>query len=225
MTIKSYYANNRIYDFEANIINITQENEDFLVELDSTYFYPEGGGQPSDKGTIGGVRVLDVIKSDDTVLHKLKTRPSKTTLNCSINKEHRDHYMTQHSGQHLISGVLKHSLNIDTLSVHLGEYETTIEIDKASISESEITKLEDDCNALIRSSKNIIYHETDDDGLKEFNIRRSSKYSGYIRVVEIENYDFVPCGGVHLSNLSEICNSRVKLYSLHQNRWDTSRCK
>lgn len=210
---ENYYNNNRIYQFETEVLSCTEsESGKSLVELSGTYFYPEGGGQPADRGTIDGFKVLDVQKVDDKVIHTISGKPKKNKVNCIIDKEFRDHYMIQHTGQHLISAVLKHQLNIDTLSVHLGDYESRIEIDRKEITTAEIDQLEDIINELITSGKKVIYHETDDDGLKTFNIRRASKYSGYIRVVEIEGYDSVPCGGVHLSNLYELGLIKVSGY-------------
>lgn len=202
---ENYYNNNRLYNFETKVLSTYEDKDGFFqVELEGTYFYPEGGGQPSDKGTIDGLEVLDVQKINSKIYHKLKTKPTGNNVLCSIDKNNRDHYMVQHTGQHLISAVLKNELNIDTLSVHLGEQTTKIEIDRSKITKEELDKLEDVVYELICSGKKIKYHETDDEGLSNFNIRRASKYSGYIRVVEIEDYDSVPCGGVHLSNLYEL---------------------
>lgn len=199
-----YYTDNRVYNFKANVTVSEERDGNFHLELDQTYFYPEGGGQPSDKGSISGIELIDVKKIDSKVIHILKEKPDTKEVNCIIDRQFRDHYMVQHSGQHLISAVLKHELNIDTLSVHLGVEKTTIEVDISEITEDEISRLEDKCYDLITNNRSFIYHETDDDGLKKFNIRRESKFTGYIRLVEIDGYDCVPCGGVHLSNLHEI---------------------
>lgn len=210
---QNYYNNNRKYKFETKVLSSNKdENGYYQITLDGTYFYPEGGGQPADKGTINGIEVLDVQKIDNIVYHKLESEPKDNTVKCSIDKEFHDHYMVQHTGQHLLSAVLKNELDIDTLSVHLGEQVTTIEINSSKISTEQLYKLEDFTNNLISSNKRIIYHETDDEGLLNFNIRRTSKYSGYIRIVEIEGYDTVPCGGVHLSNLYELGLIKVSGY-------------
>lgn len=200
-----YYLDNRIYNFEADIEAITEDSPGiFNVELNFTYFYPEGGGQPADKGYIDGIEVIDVQKIDGKIVHSLKKRPGNFMVKCSLDKSHRDYFMTQHSGQHLISAVLKNELDIDTLSVHFGLKVTTIEIDRPKISDRELELVEDKVYDLITGGNEIIYHETNDEGLKNFDIRRESKYKGYIRIVEIKGYDSVPCGGVHLKNLYEI---------------------
>ncbi|MGL1894519.1 MAG: alanyl-tRNA editing protein [Spirochaetaceae bacterium] len=205
MTLKKYYLDNKIYNFEAKITSITKNDRGlYLIELNETYFYPEGGGQPGDRGLIGNIKVIDTIKENDNILHILEKEPLDKVVTCVIDRDHREHFMVQHSGQHLISAVLKKELDLDTLSVHLGENETTIEIDSTQINDNDLLNIENRCFELISNNNNIIYHETDDEGLKDFNIRRSSKYSGYIRVVEIEGYDCVPCGGLHLSNISQI---------------------
>ncbi|WP_187759804.1 alanyl-tRNA editing protein [Thiospirochaeta perfilievii] len=203
--IKKYYLDNRKYNFETSIKKIVKIDDNLYdIELKETYFYPEGGGQPADRGTIDSLEVVDVQKKSGGVVHRVKGEPKGPLVNCIIDKNHRDHYMVQHTGQHLISAVLKHELDIDTLSVHLGNLYTTIEINRSDILDSEIAVLEDKIYDLISQGNRVIYHETDDEGLKNFNIRRESKYKGYIRIVEIENFDFVPCGGVHLSNIHEI---------------------
>ncbi len=203
--IKGYYNNNRIYEFQANITSITINSEGlYSIELDETYFYPEGGGQPGDIGYINNIKIINTIKEDDKIFHISEESLTLCKAECSIDKEHRDHFMIQHTGQHLISAILKHELNIDTLSVHLGKDLTTIEIDRDSINNYEIELIEEVSYKLITSGKKVIYHETDDAGIKNFPIRRDSKFNGYIRIVEIEDYDFVPCGGVHLKNLYEI---------------------
>ena len=210
---ENYYNNNKIYEFETEVVETEITNtEQSLIQLAGTYFYPEGGGQPADKGTINGLKVLDVQKINGKVQHTVDGIINLGPATCVIDKQHRDHYMVQHTGQHLISAVLKHELDIDTLSVHLGQETTTIEINRTGITENEIAQLEDAIYKLITSNKKVIYHETDDEGLQNFNIRRSSKYSGYIRVVEIEDYDCVPCGGVHLSNLSEVGLVKISGY-------------
>lgn len=202
---ENYYNDNRKYQFETDIISSSKDdNGNYLIKLNGTYFYPEGGGQPGDKGSINGFKVLDVQKIHGGIIHTINGKPEGTRAECKIDRDHRDHYMVQHSGQHLISAVLKHELDIDTISVHLGEIESKIEIDRSTISTDEIERLEDVINSYISTGKKVLYHETDDIGLSAFNIRRESKYTGYIRVVEIEGYDSVPCGGVHISNLYEL---------------------
>lgn len=199
-----YYQNNRVYNFTTNIIKSTPYGKEYHVILEETYFYPEGGGQPGDLGYINSTSVINTIKSGSDIIHICSDYPGDGLAECRLDREHRDHYMLQHTAQHLMSAVLKHELDINTLSVHLGEPDFTIEIDREKITDSEISQLESKALELISEGISVQYHETDDEGLKEFKIRRESKYSGYIRVVEIEDYDAVPCGGVHLSKLSKI---------------------
>lgn len=207
-----YYLDNRTYEFETEVINSSPEGKEFYITLDETYFYPEGGGQPGDIGFINQSKVLDTQKIDGNIIHICDCDPGTGHTRCTIDREYRDHYMKQHTAQHLISAVLKHELDIDTLSVHLGNPEFTIEVNRDTISDQEIKQLENRAFELITQGKEVIYHETDDEGLKNFKIRRESKYTGYIRVVEIDGYDAVPCGGVHLTNLSELGLVKISGY-------------
>lgn len=205
MTKKNYYQDSSVTEFTAMVKSVNlQENGLYEVVLDETYFYPEGGGQPGDRGSINNVEVTDVYKDGDLIVHLLDKEIETGKAECIIDNDHRLHYMIQHTAQHLFSAVLKHELNINTLSVHLGESETTVDIDKDSIKKQDLRLIEEICNKKIRENINVIYHETDDEGIKNFKTRRESKFSGYIRVVELEGYDFVPCGGVHLPSLSKI---------------------
>lgn len=205
VTEKLYYQNNLKLDFKTEIISCKKnENCTFNVILKETYFYPEGGGQPGDKGFINDIEVLDVQKVDNKIIHIINKPVLENRVKCSIDKNRRLYYMCQHTGQHLISAVLKREFDIDTKSVHLGEKITTIEVDKSDISNETLLEIENSCNSLIRENKKLISHFTDDENLHKFNIRRSSKVSGSIRVMEIEDYDWVPCGGVHLNRTGEI---------------------
>lgn len=217
MTEKLYFTDNSKLEFESNVISCNKNSDNtFNLILDKTFFYPEGGGQPADRGFISNLEVLDVQKDGEFIIHVLKQKIDNKTVKCKINKEHREHFMCQHTGQHLISGVLKREYNIDTKSVHLGNKVTTIEINKPELSIDDLKSIENSCNDLIKKSKKIISHFTDDDNLSNFDIRRSSKVQGSIRVMEIEGYDWVPCGGVHLGNTSSI--GLIKLLSIEKIR-------
>ena len=118
---ENYYYDNKKYQFESEILSLTEVSPDkYTVELTGTYFYPEGGGQPGDRGSIDGFEVLDVQKIGGSVIHTISGKPDNKSVKCKIEKKRRVHYMVQHTGQHLISAVLKHELNIDTPE---GEYQ------------------------------------------------------------------------------------------------------
>ena len=208
-----YYDEPNTKNFETKVISKELYKENiYKIELEDSCFYPGGGGQPMDKGTISNFDIIKSEKVDSHIYYYINGNPQSASVECNLDWKYRYHFMIQHSGQHLISAVLKNEFNIDTLSVHLGENETTIEIDSTEINNSTIMDLELKCLEIITSGINYIQHETDDEGLKKFNIRRESKFKGYIRIITIDGYDSVPCGGVHINKSNEIGIIKLNSY-------------
>lgn len=201
-----YYKNPYKNNFEATVLSVekTSGKESLWdVILDKTFFYPEGGGQPSDSGTIAGIKVVHVLKKDGEVIHRMISPPEMDKVNCLIDWEHRFDYMQQHTGQHIISGAL-YTLGYGTVSVHQGSSITTIEIDKPDISEEDLKTIETLSNSTISKNINIESKWVTDAQLDELSLRRKSKVSGKIRIVNIDGYDQVACGGVHTKNTGEV---------------------
>lgn len=201
-----YYTDPYKVDFGANILSVEKVSSGenlWDVILDKTCFYPEGGGQPSDTGTIDSIKVEHVFKKDGVIYHRMISSPDIGKVNCHINWEHRFDYMQQHTGQHILSGALYKS-GYGTVSVHQGESVTTIEIDKSDISEEDLETVETISNGII--SKNIILNSewVSDAHLDDLSLRRKSKVSGEIRIISIDNFDKVACGGVHTGTTGEV---------------------
>ncbi len=201
-----YYNDPYKIDFSSSVLSVNKDpsrDNCWNVILDKTYFYPEGGGQPSDTGTIDGIKVEHVFKKDGEVLHRMISSPDIGNVNCKIDWEHRFDFMQQHTGQHILSGAL-YKLGFETVSVHQGESVTTIEIDKSDISEEDLQEVETLSNSII--SQNIKLNSTwvSDLQLDELSLRRKSKVSGNIRIVRIGDFDQVACGGVHTVTTGEV---------------------
>lgn len=201
-----YYNDPYKVDFDAAVLSvekISSGEELWDVLLDKTYFYPEGGGQPSDSGRISGIEVVSVIKKGGEVFHRTISPPDIGMVNCRIDWEHRFDYMQQHTGQHILSGAL-YKYGYGTVSVHQGETVTTIEIDKSDISEEDLQKVETLSNNII--SQNIKLNSTwvSDSQLDKLSLRRKSKVSGEIRIISIGDFDQVACGGVHTGTTGEV---------------------
>lgn len=204
MTEKLFYNDSSCYTFTARTVNIDKDPESslFKVELDRTCFYPEGGGQPADRGTINGIQVTDVQKEGETVFHYMKEAPGGESVTGEVNKDHRKEYVQQHTGQHILSALLKKLFNYNTLSVHQGEEYTSIEIDREFITENELMTLESEANRVVCSNLLIKTHVTADP--EEYPLRRETKVTGTIRVVEITGLDYAACGGVHSRTTGEV---------------------
>lgn len=202
MTDSLYYRDPLQREFEAHLIAIDEER--LRLTLDTTAFYPEGGGQPADVGEIAGAAVADVQKDESgTIVHHLE-RPLDGSLRIgdsvtgTVEWGHRWDYMQQHSGQHLLSGALMRIAAAPTVSVHQGSDLTTIEVDRESLSDAELAKVDDLANEIIAADRSIITRWIDDSELHTVALRRPTGRRGRIRLVEIEGFDLVACGGVHL---------------------------
>lgn len=195
---KLYLEDSYIKKFTANILNITQKNDDILIELDRTAFYPEGGGQPSDTGTIGGSFIKYVYEEDEVVYHVSDKKPSTTqNVECNLDWERRFDHMQQHTGQHILSAAFHKLLNGATTSFHLGADYVTVDISIDSLSQEDAKKVEALANNIVFQNLPVRLHYPDENELKNFDLRKAPSVDENIRIVEIDGFDFSPCGGTH----------------------------
>ncbi len=204
MTEKLYYENPGQTEFSARILGIEKDKKGWKVVLDRTCFYPEGGGQPADRGTINGISVIDVQKENGKIFHYLNDKPENDHITGKVDWDHRFDYMQQHTGQHILSGVLKRMGDFDTVSVHQGEEYTTIEIAQQEIAEEEIYRAEDLANEIINRNIPVEAVWTTSDKLDAFPLRREAKVTGKVRIIRIDDIDCVACGGLHTATTGEV---------------------
>lgn len=204
MTEKLYYQNQYQMEFHATPVSKHQTPRGWEIILDRSQFYPEGGGQPSDRGWIAGVPVVDLWKEGDDLVHLLDRDPGEGRLMAKIDWAHRFDYMQQHSAQHLLSAVLFREFGIATLSVHLGEDDLSIEIENSSLENKVLDRVDEIAQEMICRNLPLETTWVDEQEISRLDLRRKSKVSGAIRIVGIGDYDRVPCGGVHCSRSGEI---------------------
>lgn len=202
---KIYYQDNHITTFTATIFECEKEGDRYAIGLDRTAFYPEGGGQPSDRGMIGKVPVLHVAKGDEFPIHYVGSpiEPG-TDVICQVDWEHRFEYMQQHTGQHILSAILMKEGDWSTVSVHQGEETLTIEVEASDISDLELYSVEREANRVISQNIAIQTEWVRSEDLKKFTLRRPSKVKGEVRLVTIPQVDCVPCGGIHNSTTGDV---------------------
>ncbi len=200
MTEKLYYKDNKLKECNAVVlkINYNKEKKYSEVILDKTIFYPEGGGQPADFGTIDGLQVFDVQNVNGEVVHFVKGELKETEVKCVLDFNRRFDLMQQHTGQHLLSQIVMDLFKGQTLSFHLGEDYSTIEIGLNQFSNEHITETESKLaekifeNLLIKTY--VVKSEND------VPFRKPPKVKENIRVVEIDKFDYNACGGIHLNS-------------------------
>jgi alanyl-tRNA synthetase len=204
MTEKLYYKDINESEFEADIVEVIKEKKIWKVVLNKTCFFPEGGGQPADKGWINDIPVIDVQKQGDFIYHYLPENPGDGVVRGKINLEWRSDFMQQHTGQHIISGALWKVGNYKTVSVHMGLDYTTIEIDTPEISEEDLINTETLANQVIQSDMPLSFIQTNHQEIDKFHLRKPCSRKGHIRLVKIGDFDCVACGGLHLDRTRKV---------------------
>lgn len=214
-----FYTHSSKYDFEAQVIDFQAHHKSSCIVLDQTYFYPEGGGQPSDRGFIENFVIHDVQIKNNLVYHYTQTPINPLQkgeiVSCHVDSCHRHHHMQQHTGQHVFSAVAFKNFNAQTLAMHIGKDYVTIDFDRF-FSENEVNILESLANEMILKNLSIqaIYPRKEE--LDNLPLRRQPQVSENLRLIEIENLDLTPCGGLHFSSTAHVGILHIKKYEKYK---------
>lgn len=216
--IKLYYEDQYIREFQGEILEVKEVDGKYHVALDQTAFFPGGGGQPGDRGTIGGINVLDVYEEGGNVYHVLEKEPKKLkNVKCSLDWERRLDGMQQHLGQHLLSGCFYDLFGANTCGFHLGEKISTVDI-IGFLDEKTIREAEKEANRLIFENLEVRSYAPTKKDLKKIKTRRDlPKTDEEIRIVEILGLDVNACCGVHPSNTRDIQVLKIRRWEKHKN--------
>ncbi|MEG1483162.1 alanyl-tRNA editing protein [Clostridium sp.] len=217
MTEKLFYENQYEKSFTAEIINIVEKTNEFHIVLDKTHFYPEGGGQPSDIGTIESIPVLSVYENDGIIYHITEKKPIKIhKLKCSINWAHRFDFMQQHLGQHILSACLLEKFNATTIGAHLGSTSCTLDVDKL-LNVNQIEEALTYANDIIFDNIDVEVLYPTKSELKKLSIKKTStKIGEQIRIVKISDLDINPCCGIHPKSTLEVQIIKVVKFEKHK---------
>ena len=205
MTKRLYYADSYLKEFSGAVQNQRQIDKKPAVILDQTAFYPESGGQPYDTGSLEGVRVLKVSEDEaGDVLHILEREIPPGLVTGRIDWERRFDHMQQHTGQHILSQAFLAVAQAQTLSFHMGQETSTIDIDLAQPSPSLMDQAQALATGIVFQNRAVHTLTTDRDSLSSLGVRKESQREGEIRVVDVEGFDRSPCGGTHVRSTGEI---------------------
>ncbi len=211
-----YYQDSHKITFEARVLTCTEEKGRYLVTLDNTAFYPEGGGQPADQGILDGVNVLDVQEQDGAILHTCDgpLQPEQV-VEGRIHWERRFDFMQQHSGEHILSGLIHAAYGFHNVGFHMGADTVTIDFD-GMIPQEDIPALEAKVNEAIWKNFPVKTWFATEEELSRLPYRSKKQLSGVVRLVEFPGYDLCACCGTHVDNTGEIgllkILSRVKFH-------------
>ena len=208
MTGRLYYQDSYLKEFRARILKKVKIDNRPAVILDKTVFYPTSGGQPYDTGTIQDSLVLEVLEDNEEITHILKDELKEdigAIINGNIDWERRFDHMQQHSGQHILSGVLMKIWGTETVSFHLGEKVCTLDIVKDNLTPEEVSRVEDCASEIIFENRPIKCHFVEgNEKLKKLNLRKMPDREGKIRIIEVEDFDLSACGGTHCRASGEV---------------------
>lgn len=209
MTKRLYFDDPYRVEFCAEVVQTLVHEGKPAVILDETCFYPEGGGQPADKGVLNRIPVVHVLEQDGRIIHVLDREISSDMAEGKIDWRVRFDHMQQHAGQHILSQCFVQLFDAATRSFHLGEETSTLEVDMRNVSEEESEQAEKLANDVVFQNKEIttsFYHEDD---ISQVRLRRPPKKTGNIRVVEVSDFDHTACGGTHPRRTGEIGTIKI----------------
>ncbi len=210
MTERLYYSDSYLRTFWAQVVDRLEVNSRPAVILDRTAFYPEGGGQPSDRGTLNHIEVLDVQtrEADDEVLHILSAPLAEQAVTGVVDHTRRFDLMQQHTGQHILSQAFVHTSNAETVSFHLNpdpiEGALTIDLSQAALTPAQIDRAEEFANTIVYEDRPVIARFVNGEELQALPLRKPPKVDGAIRIVEIHGFDWSACGGTHVARTGEV---------------------
>jgi alanyl-tRNA synthetase len=220
MTDRLYYNDSFLYDFSAHVLDTrelarSESQSTWAIKLDRTAFYPSSGGQPFDTGRLiatskSGVQleaaVEDVSEDDDgEIWHRVnKVLPPGAEVRGQIDVERRRDHMQQHTGQHLLSSAFIELLGAKTVSFHLGDQISSIDLDKGPLSKADVLAVEKRANEVISEDRPITVRYATREQAQQMGVRKLPERAGEIRLIDIENFDLNACGGTHARSTGQI---------------------
>lgn len=212
MTKRQYYDDSHTRQFEATITERLEWAGRPAVILNQTYFYPTGGGQPHDTGTLNGIDVVEVVTrpNDLAVIHVLSSPLSEgDTVQARIDWARRFDHMQQHTGQHILTQAFVQLCEANTVGFHLSTETVTIDLDKTDITSEQFSQVEELANQVIWENQPVggtIYQTVEELRAAGVRMRRLPDHiaTDGLRVVEIGTFDATACGGTHVRATGEI---------------------
>ena len=213
MTEKLFYKDAYLKEFDAVVTDVKHDSGKMAVTLDVTAFYPEGGGQGADHGLIltkdhQSFSVTDVQERDGEILHYVSCpdgagiRP-QDKVRCFIDWDRRFDHMQQHSGEHIVSGMICASFNCNNVGFHLGEDTVTIDFD-TRISPEQALEIENRANSYIWEDHPVVESWPDRKELSSIQYRSKKEIEGDVRLIAFPGADICACCGIHVSGSAQV---------------------
>ncbi|WP_147807850.1 DHHA1 domain-containing protein [Bacillus sp. SH7-1] len=205
MEHKLYYTDAYKQDFTTKVIKQDYDKDGNLyVVLNETAFYPTGGGQPHDTGTLNGITVFGVEEVNEEIRHFITEQLHTEEVEGKINWERRFDHMQQHAAQHILSASFRDHFNIPTIGFHLGRETVTIDLETENLHTETVEKAVQIANNIVFENHPIRIEWMDLEEAKTLPLRKEPNMTENIRVVMIENFDYNGCGGTHPKRTGEV---------------------
>ena len=216
MTEKLYYTDPFLQEFTATVTGCEKVKNGWEVQLDRTAFYPEGGGQPADHGTLGGAAVSDVRERDGVIYHTCdRALEIGGEVDGKIDFARRFDFMQQHSGEHIVSGILCGRFHCDNVGFHIGHDLVTIDFN-AELTPEDVAEVERLANQYIWEDHPIAVTWPDQAELDALHYRSKKALTGAVRIVTWPGADCCACCGTHVRSSGQV--GLVKLLSCQKFR-------
>ena len=204
MTEKLYYKDSHLFTFEAAVLDCREEKKGYSVVLDKTAFFPEGGGQFADTGFLGGVRVLDVHERGGEIRHYTDA-PLEIGAHVEgcVDAEQRLRRMQNHSGEHILSGLVHNTYGFDNVGFHMGAECMIIDF-SGELSWEQLMELETRANEVVRQNIPLHIWFPDENELKSLEYRSKLELTENVRIVEIPGVDRCACCAPHVERTGEV---------------------
>lgn len=202
MTEPLYFDDPLTLEFTAQVTECRPlEGDRFGLLLPRTYFYPTGGGQEHDTGFIGAARIVEVVKDNDDILHIADQPLPPGDYPARIDRERRIRAMQHHTAQHILSASFLEAAGIDSLSANINGYTpSTIDLEVGEAPRETLRRAEDLANRIFFENRAVKTYHVAQDEIARLPVRKPPKVGGLVRVVEVEGFDYTPCGGTHCPN-------------------------
>lgn len=206
MTKKLYYEDSHQDSFGAKVLSCAwnEKKACYEVILDQTVFFPEGGGQYADTGVLGGAKVLDVQERGDEIIHSTdQALEPGTEVEGTIDYQERFSKMQQHTGEHIVSGIIHRTFGYDNVGFHLGQELVTMDFN-GTFTEDELRQVELEANEAVIKNLQVVVTYPSKEELDRLDYRSKKELTGQVRIVEIPGYDVCACCAPHVELTGEI---------------------
>ena len=211
-TRKLYYEDSHLQTFSAKVLSCEKTEKGYEVVLDATAFYPEGGGQAADTGFLNGIRVTDTRERGETVVHLCEAALEPgAAVEGTIDWESRFQRMQQHSGEHIVSGIIHRRYGYHNVGFHMGTDIITIDFD-GIIPAEDLVSLEAEANSAVWQNLAVKCWYPSQEELPHVFYRTKRQLPWPVRIVQVPGFDSCACCGTHVQATGEI--GLIKLFSV-----------